>query len=83
MLNFLYNPDKKIINIINKTIPSIVGIFALKPINKPTSDVTIIRIKDEYFEKIGNSSGFIVSSNGLVATNYHPISNRQLVYKIF
>lgn len=83
MFNSALNFDKYIAKTIKQNLPSIVGIFALKPIEKPISDITVIKIKNEYFEKIGNSSGFIVDRSGLVATNYHPISNRKLVYKIF
>jgi len=74
--------ESKIINNIKQALPSIVGIFALKPIDSPTSEINI-RIKNEYFEKVGNSSGFIATADGLIATNYHPLSNRSLVYKIF
>ncbi len=79
---FNSNPDKKITKIIKQSLPSVVGIFALKQIDKPNSNNSIINIKKEYFEKIGNSSGFIVDKSGLVATNYHPISNRKLTYKM-
>ncbi|HRZ29214.1 MAG TPA: hypothetical protein P5052_00030 [Candidatus Paceibacterota bacterium] len=84
MFNCLFKTetnDNKIINIIHKNLPTIVSIFALKPIDASTNN-TNLKIKNEYFEKIGNSSGFIATTNGLVITNFHPISNRQLVYKI-
>jgi len=81
-MSIYFNQDKKITNIIKNNLSSIVGIFALKPISGNSIDNTTIKIKNEYFEKVGNSSGFIVTSNGLIATNYHPISNRKLVYKI-
>jgi S1-C subfamily serine protease len=74
--------DQKIIQIIRKNLPTIVSIFALKPISQPLNHSVTISIKDEYFEKVGNSSGFIATTNGLIVTNFHPISNRQLVYKI-
>jgi serine protease Do len=79
---FTLNSDKKIIQIIKQSLPSVVGIFALKPTNSPSPNNSIVKIKNEYFEKIGNSSGFIVDKIGLVATNYHPISNRKLTYKM-
>ncbi len=74
--------DQKIIQIIRKNLPTIVSIFALKPISQLLNHSVTISIKDEYFEKVGNSSGFIATTNGLIVTNFHPISNRQLVYKI-
>lgn len=74
--------DQKIIQIIRKNLPTIVSIFALKPTDQPPSHGMAIKIRDEYFEKVGNSSGFIATANGLIITNFHPISNRQLVYKI-
>jgi len=81
-MSIYINQDKKIVNIIKRNLPSIVGIFALKPISNNSINNSTVKIKNEYFEKIGNSSGFIVTSNGLIATNYHPISNRTLTYKI-
>ncbi len=77
------NIESIIPKVIKHSLPSIVGIFALKPVDQPSPENTIIRIKNDYFEKVGNSSGFIATSNGLVVTNYHPLFNRQLTYKIF
>lgn len=89
------NYEARLKTIIKDSLPSIVGIFALKPLGKQNEDTasietltanaapgSILKIKNEYFEKVGNSSGFIASPNGLVVTNFHPISNRKLVYKI-
>lgn len=83
-MGFLFKTEEeKTKNIIKNNINLIVGIFALKPLHEPTGKEIAIKIKGEYYEKIGNSSGFLVSEKGLIATNYHPISDRKLVYKIF
>lgn len=83
MIFFNTNEDSKTKKIIKNNLDLIVGIFALKPVINPTGQEPLIKIKNECFEKIGNSSGFFVTDNGLIATNYHPISDRKLVYKIF
>ncbi len=83
MIFSINSEERKTKTIIKDNIESIVGIFALKPIADSDDKASKIKIKGQCYEKIGNSSGFFVSEKGLVATNYHPISDRKLVYKIF
>jgi S1-C subfamily serine protease len=83
MVFFNNSEEAKTKKIIKNNIGLIVGFFALRPIAEPNGFDTVIKIKGDYFEKVGNSSGFLVSEKGLIATNYHPISDRKLVYKIF
>lgn len=68
--------------IIEKSIKGVVSIFVLREKQEFEENKEVLLIDGKEYIKLGNSSAFFVSKDGLIISNYHSLISKDLIYKI-
>jgi len=73
---------KTIEQVIEDSIKGVVSIFVLREKTDLEENKEFLLIDEKEYIKLGNSSAFFVSKDGLIVSNYHSLISKDLIYKI-